>query len=159
MLEVKIEELTKAVIALTELIGKIEAGKTVEPVKTIADITRESLDIVEKGLAEARGPMQEIRKQKKAAVDAIFEASAPVVEAAPVMPAAPTFEPVVEAAGKAPFTDGKGLIDYVMTAYKEMGAEKGAKIQGVLTEMGLQNVNELRPTEYDAFYTKVEALK
>lgn len=27
MLEVKIEELTKAVIALTELIGKIEAGK------------------------------------------------------------------------------------------------------------------------------------
>ena len=46
-----------------------------------------------------------------------------------------------------------------MSAYKEMGAEKGAKIQGVLTELGLQNVNELRPTEYDAFYTKVEALK
>ena len=77
------------------------------------------------------------------------------------MPAAPTFEPVVEAApaGGAPFTDGKGLIDYVMTIYKELGPEKGAKIQGVLTEMGLQNVNELRPTEYDAFYSKVEALK
>lgn len=131
MLEVKIEELTKAVIALTELIGKIEAGKTVEPVKPVK--------------AEKPTP--------------VVEAPAPVVEAAPVMPAAPTFEPVVEAAGKAPFTDGKGLIDYVMTAYKEMGAEKGAKIQGVLTEMGLQNVNELRPTEYDAFYTKVEALK
>ena len=131
MLEVKIEELTKAVIALTELIGKIEAGKTVEPVKPV-------------------------KVEKPAPV---VEAPAPVVEAAPVMPAAPTFEPVVEAAGKAPFTDGKGLIDYVMTAYKEMGAEKGAKIQGVLTEMGLQNVNELRPTEYDAFYTKVEALK
>lgn len=131
MLEVKIEELTKAVIALTELIGKIEAGKTVEPVKPVK--------------AEKPAP--------------VVEAPAPVVEAAPVMPAAPTFEPVVEAAGKAPFTDGKGLIDYVMTAYKEMGAEKGAKIQGVLTEMGLQNVNELRPTEYDAFYTKVEALK
>ena len=132
MLEVKIEELTKAVIALTELIGKIEAGKTVEPVKPV-------------------------KAEKPAAP--VVEAPAPVVEAAPVMPAAPTFEPVVEAAGKAPFTDGKGLIDYVMTAYKEMGAEKGAKIQGVLTEMGLQNVNELRPTEYDAFYTKVEALK
>ena len=78
------------------------------------------------------------------------------------MPAAPTFEPVVEAApagNAAPFTDGKGLIDYVMTIYKELGPEKGAKIQGVLTEMGLQNVNELRPTEYDAFYAKVEALK
>ena len=131
MLEVKIEELTKAVIALTELIGKIEADKTVEPVKPVK--------------AEKPAP--------------VVEAPAPVVEAAPVMPAAPTFEPVVEAADKAPFTDGKGLIDYVMTAYKEMGAEKGAKIQGVLTEMGLQNVNELRPTEYDEFYTKVEALK
>ena len=151
MLEVKIEELTKAVIALTELIGKIEAGKTVEPVKTIADITRESLEIIKDNIKT--DAIEEGIKRRKAQFDAIVE------EAAPVMPAAPTFEPVVEVAGKAPFTDGKGLIDYVMTAYKEMGAEKGAKIQGVLTEMGLQNVNELRPTEYDAFYTKVEALK
>ena len=134
MLEVKIEELTKAVIALTELIGKIEAGKS-EPVIAAPVVT-------------APAP--------------VVTAPAPVVvEAAPVMPAAPTFEPVVEAApaGGAPFTDGKGLIDYVMTIYKELGPEKGAKIQGVLTEMGLQNVNELRPTEYDAFYAKVEALK
>lgn len=131
MLEVKIEELTKAVIALTELIGKIEAGKS-EPVK-----------------AEKPAPVIE---------------PAPVVQAAPVMPAAPTFEPVqdgtlINEGTKAPFTDGKGLIDYVMTIYKELGPEKGAKIQGVLSEMGLQNVNELRPTEYDAFYVKVEALK
>ena len=137
MLEVKIEELTKAVIALTELIGKIEAGKS-EPnkQKTINDLHAQSQ-----------------------AAEVIKPAS--VVEVAPVMPAAPTFEPVVEAApaGGAPFTDGKGLIDYVMTIYKELGPEKGAKIQGVLTEMGLQNVNELRPTEYDAFYAKVEALK
>ena len=135
MLEVKIEELTKAVIALTELIGKIEAGKTVEPVK-------------------AEKP---VKAEPKPAP--VVEAPA-VVEAAPVMPAAPTFEPVAApAANAAPFTDGKGLIDYVMTVYKELGAEKGASIQGVLTEMGLQNVNELRPTEYDAFFAKVEALK
>jgi len=138
MLEVKIEELTKAVIALTELIGKIEAGKS-EPSKqkTINDL-------------HAQAQAAEVIKP------------ASVVEVAPVMPAAPTFEPVVEAApaaNAAPFTDGKGLIDYVMTIYKELGPEKGAKIQGVLTEMGLQNVNELRPTEYDAFYSKVEALK
>lgn len=138
MLEVKIEELTKAVIALTELIGKIEAGKS-EPSKqkTINDL-------------HAQAQAAEVIKP------------ASVVEVAPVMPAAPTFEPVVEAApagNAAPFTDGKGLIDYVMTIYKELGPEKGAKIQDVLTEMGLQNVNELRPTEYDAFYAKIEALK
>ena len=126
MLETKIEALTQAVIALTEVILKIEAKETDE---------------------SAPAP--------------VVTAPAPVVTA-PVMPAAPTFEPVVEAtpAGNAaPFTDGKSLIDYVMTVYKELGPEKGAKIQGVLTELGLQNVNELRPTEYDAFYTKVEALK
>jgi hypothetical protein len=135
MLETKIEALTQAIVTLTELISKIEAGKAVV----------ESAPVIVK--AEKPAP--------------VVEAPAPVVEAAPVMPAAPTFEPVVEApaGAKAPFTDGKGLIDYVMTAYKEMGAEKGAKIQGVLSEMGLQNVNELRPTEYDAFYAKVEALK
>lgn len=140
MLEVKIEELTKAVIALTELIGKIEADKTVEPVKPVKVKAAEPVIVTEITPAEA-----------KAAVEAL----------APVMPAAPTFEPACPThdAAKAPFTDGKGLIDYVMTAYKEMGAEKGAKIQGVLVEMGLQNVNELRPTEYDAFYAKVEALK
>ena len=125
MLETKIEALTQAVIALTEVILKIEVKETAEP--TTAPVVT---------------------------------APAPVVTT-PAMPAAPTFEPLVEApaGAKAPFTDGKGLIEYVMSAYKEMGAEKGAKIQGVLTELGLQNVNELRPTEYDAFYTKVEALK
>jgi hypothetical protein len=146
MLEVKIEELTKAVIALTELIGKIEAGKDVkpEPVKAekpVAELVREG-EILAKQIEMVSKP-------------------APVVEAAPVMPAAPTFEPVAaEPAGaKAPFTDGKGLIDYVMTVYKELGAEKGAGIQGVLTEMGLANVNEVRATEYDTFFAKVEALK
>ena len=143
MLEVKIEELTKAVIALTELIGKIEAGKTVEP------------DL----MAESRAQIvRDLEKQDKAVTIAVEKQIA--AEAAPVMPAAPTFEPVVEATLiDCPITDGKSLIDFVMTVYKELGAEKGSKIQGVLTEMGLQNVNEVRPTEYVEFYEKVMALK
>ena len=133
MLEVKIEELTKAVIALTELIGKIEAGKTVDPVPSKP--------------TPVKAPIETL-------------APAPVVEAAPVMPAAPTFEPVVEAAPvDCPITDGKSLIDFVMTIYKELGAERGAGIQNVLVEMGLTNVNEVRPTEYVTFYQKVMALK
>ena len=140
MLETKIEALTQAVIALTEVILKIEAKETDEP---------------------APAPVVTAPAPVVTAPAPVVTAPAPVVTA-PVMPAAPTFEPVVEAtpAGNAaPFTDGKSLIDYVMTVYKELGPEKGAKIQGVLTELGLQNVNELRPTEYDAFYVKVEALK
>ena len=68
----------------------------------------------------------------------------PVVESAPVvtapqMPAPPTFAPAAPAApvaapsAAAPFTDGKGLIDYVMAAYRTMGPQKGAQIQTVLT--------------------------
>ena len=141
MLEVKIEELTKAVIALTELIGKIEAGKDDKPVVVVQPVVKEKV----------------VESAPVVVPEVIENVPAP----APVMPAAPTFEPVVEAAplGTCPFTDGKGLIAYVMEVYKELGPEKGAKIQGVLTEMGLQNVNELRPTEYAAFYSKVEALK
>jgi hypothetical protein len=140
MLETKIEALTQAVIALTEVILKIEAKETVEPVAAPV-----AAPVIVTYTPEDQAVAKEI-------IEAIDKT---------VMPAAPTFDPVVEApaGAKAPFTDGKGLIDYVMTAYKEMGAEKGAKIQGVLSEMGLQNVNELRPTEYDAFYAKVEALK
>ena len=144
MLETKIAELTQAIVTLTELISKIEAGKS-EP------------DL----MAESRAQIvRDLEKQDKAVMIAVEKQIA--AEAAPVMPAAPTFEPVVEAApvaNAAPFTDGKGLIDYVMTVYKELGAEKGAGIQGVLAEMGLNNVNEVRPAEYGTFFAKVEALK
>ena len=143
MLETKIEELTKAVIALTELIGKIEAGKSNE------------VDL----MAESRAQIvRDLEKQDKAVMIAVEKQIA--AEAAPVMPAAPTFEPVVEAVlADCPITDGKSLIDFVMTIYKELGAERGAGIQNVLVEMGLTNVNEVRPTEYVTFYEKVMALK
>ena len=134
MLEVKIEELTKAVIALTELIGKIEAGKTVEPVK-------------------AEKP---VKAEPKPAP--VVEAAP--VEAAPVMPAAPTFEPApVAAAPAVPFSDGKGLITYVMDVYKLLGAEKGAQIQSVLVNLGYQNINDVKPEHYNALFAGIEALK
>lgn len=142
-LELEIQKLTDAVIALTELIGKIEAGKTVQP-----------------GIAVEVKPEIVQKMEAGAVVTPLAAPAAPV--AAPVMPAAPTFEPpapAAPAANKAPFTDGKGLITYVMDVYKQLGAEKGAGIQGVLTEMGLTNVNDVRPTEYDTFFAKIEALK
>jgi hypothetical protein len=78
------------------------------------------------------------------------------------MPEPPTFAataPVVQAVPVAPFTDGKGLIDYVMGAYKALGPQKGALIQGVLTGMGYQNINDVKPEHYGALFAGVEALK
>ena len=88
---------------------------------------------------------------------------APAVAPAPTaMPTLPTFAAAPAAVAPvqgAPFTDGAGLIAYVMGAYKEMGPTKGALIQGVLTQMGYQNVNDVKPEHYPALYQGVEALK
>ena len=88
--------------------------------------------------------------------------AASVVQApAPVMPAAPSFVAPVAAPATAgvPFTDGPGLIQYVMGVYKEIGAAKGAMIQGVLTNLGYQNINDVKPEHYAQLFAGVEALK
>ena len=86
-----------------------------------------------------------------------------VAPAAPVMPAPPAFVAPVAvaapAAGGAPFSDPKGLIDFVMASYKALGPQKGALIQGVLTGLGYQNINDVKPEHYAALHTGVEALK
>ena len=134
-LELKIEALTAAVIALT---AKMESGT----------VTPAAVPVVAAPVAVAPAP--------------VVAAPAPVV-AAPAMPAPPAFmaAPVVAApvAAGAPFSDGKGLIDYVMSAYKAMGPQKGAQIQSVLTGMGYQNINDVKPEHYAALHTGIEALK
>ena len=77
----------------------------------------------------------------------------------PFVAAAPVTAPAPQAAGGAPFSDAKGLMDYVLASYKAMGQEKGAMIQGVLTTLGYQNINEIKPEHYSALYAGVEALK
>ena len=57
-----------------------------------------------------------------------------------------------------PFADAKELSAYVMTKYKLLGPVKGAQIQNVLAELGLKNVNDVKPEHYQAFHDKVEAL-
>jgi 2-oxoglutarate dehydrogenase E2 component (dihydrolipoamide succinyltransferase) len=98
----------------------------------------------------------------------IAPAPAPVVQVAPVvaapaMPAPPAFiapapAPAPVIAG-APFSDGKGLIDYVMSAYKALGAAKGSQIQNVLVSLGYQNINDVKPEHYGQLFAGVEALK
>jgi hypothetical protein len=116
-----------------------------------------------------------------APVVAVAPAPAPVV-AAPAMPAPPVFTqsapipvvpvtvtptPVVNAAPapvvaspseKAPFADAKGLIDFVMASYKALGPQKGSGIQGVLTQLGYSNINDVNPTHYDALFAGIKAL-
>ena len=88
--------------------------------------------------------------------------AAPVPVAPPVvaMPAPPTFTaPPPAAPTAAPFSDAKGLMDYVMSAYKALGPQKGAQIQQVLTGLGVSTINEVKPEQYAALFAGVEALK
>ena len=132
-LELKIEALTQAVIALT---AKLESSN-VAPAAPVAP---------------APAPVVEVAPV----------VAAPVV-AAPAMPAPPAFVAPAPApalvAGGAPFSDGKGLIDYVMGAYKALGAAKGSQIQTVLTGLGYSNINDVKPEHYGQLFAGVEALK
>ena len=141
-LENKIEALTAAVIALT---AKLESSN-VAPAAPVAP---------------APAPVVEVAPVV-AAPAPVVAAPAPVV-AAPAMPAPPAFVAPAPApapvAGGAPFSDSKGLIDYVMSAYKALGAAKGAQIQNVLVSLGYQNINDVKPEHYGALFAGVEALK
>ena len=135
-LEAKIEALTQAVIALTaklESTNVAPAAPVVNPAPAPA--------------APAPAPVA-------------APAPAPVA-AAPAMPAPPTFQPAPAAPAPtgAPFSDPKGLIDYVMSAYKALGPQKGAQIQQVLTGLGYGNINDVKPEHYGALHAGVEALK
>lgn len=79
---------------------------------------------------------------------------------APTMPAPPVFTaPVAPAACAVPFSDPKGLMDYVMATYKSLGPTKGAEIQKVLAGLGVGTINEIKPEQYPALYAGIEALK
>ena len=143
-LENKIEALTAAVTALT---AQLQAGN-VAPAAPVA-------------------PTPAPVVQAAPVVTAPLAQAAPV--AAPAMPAPPAFvapamNPLPTATAtsttsNAPFSDPKGLIDFVMASYKALGPQKGAMIQGVLTGLGYQNINDVKPEHYGALFAGVEALK
>jgi hypothetical protein len=150
-LELKIEALTAAVVALT---AKLESSNVAVP----APVAPAPAPVVQ----AAPVPMHIIVSAEEAKNYPVGTSMAPApVAAAPVMPAPPSFvapAPAPSPTG-APFTDGKGLIDYVMSAYKALGPQKGAQIQGVLTGMGYQNINDVKPEHYGQLFAGVEGLK
>lgn len=133
-LESKIEALTAAVQALT---AKLESGNIAPatPVVKAAPVVAAPTPLPASMLSAPPTP--------------------------PAMPAPPVFVAPVAAPAPAPsmFTDPKGLIDYVMGAYKALGPQKGASIQGVLVGLGYQNINDVKPEHYADLFNGIEALK
>lgn len=130
-IEQKISELTAAVTALTAALNQ-RAGAPTVPQAT-APVAQ-----------QIAAPQQQAPAAQMPALPSFATAPTPAA-AAPVQ--------------GAPFTDGPGLIQYVMGAYKEMGPTKGAQIQGVLTQLGYNNINDVKPEHYGSLFQGVEALK
>ena len=118
---------------------------------------------------DAKVAVAEIASPAPVAMSAPAPAPAPVAMSAPApapapvaMPAPPVFAaqvPTPAQGSAAPFTDVKGMIDYVMGVYRELGPQKGAQIQNVLTGLGYQNINDVTPEHYSALFQGVEQLK
>jgi len=147
-LEAKIEALTAAVVALT---AKMESSN----VAPAAPVAPAPVPVVQ------AAPLVQPVALASTAVPPLQPVVAQPISA-PAMPAPPTFvapAPVAAAPAGEPFADGKGLIDYVMGAYKALGPQKGAQIQGVLTGLGYQNINDVKPEHYGALHQGIEALK
>jgi hypothetical protein len=128
-LEAKIEQLTAAVIAMTEVFR--QGAALAEPTAVAAPVV-------------AAAPVAPI------AVPVFAPPAAPVFAA----PAAPVAAPVVAV----PFSDGKGLLEWVMKKYQALGPVRGAEIQNILVSLGYQNINDVRVESYSALFTAVEAL-
>lgn len=153
-LEIKIEALTAAIESLNRNICQ----------GMIPMMTKQSLDVIEKGMNVA--PAAPVAQVAAPAPVVAAPLAQPAPVAAPAMPAPPAFvapapvtAPAPQASGGAPFTDGKGLIDYVMSAYKALGPQKGASIQAVLTQLGYANINDVKPEHYGSLFAGIEALK
>lgn len=79
-------------------------------------------------------------------------------------PQMPTFDMTSQAETPSP-THGitvnnlQEFIKYIMQAYNELGQAKGRGISTIMTNLGYDNVNNVKPEHFQEFINQVEALK
>lgn len=161
MNDTTIQMIAQAVIANTKVIQSLIEALPHEVKTAIAEAVTVSAPVP---VAPAPAPV--VQAAPVVTMETAVVIANPEMLVRPTMPAPPTFvvpvaAPVVQVPvqGTAPFSDGKGLIDYVMNSYKALGAAKGAGIQAVLTSLNYQNINDVKPEHYVALFSGIEALK
>lgn len=137
------QQLQKLTDAVTQLILVIESQK---------------LPVAQLPIVEQVAPTPVVAPPPVLNAVPVISVPTPVTPAA-VMPPPPVFAAPVAPVVNVPFSDGKGLIDYVMKSYSEMGTEKGAGIGNVLNQLGYKNINDVKPEHYAALFAGIEGLK
>lgn len=171
-LETEIQNLTAAVENLAFIIKQMNVIQKPTSTDEVCDrVFREDKHVYAPLRADAEVKGVTVTETQAPAVISVSPAPMPpvaavYVEPVPVvaMPPMPTFitpapQPAQVIHSKAPFNDAKGLMTYVMASYQSLGPEKGAQIQNVLSGLGYQNINDIKPEHYDALFVGVEALK
>ena len=147
---------TKLLQSLVDTLPKATVAKITEKVEKVTKVT------------PVAAPVQAIETVAPVVVETV---TAPVVETvtppvavvAPVVTPAPAPAPApapvfVAAAPKVPFTDHPGLLKWIMDSYQRLGQEKGAQIQTVLGNIGVRNINDVKPDQWATLVAGVEAL-
>lgn len=153
-----IQLIAKAVIANAEVLKELIAALPHDVKQAVAEVVNVAAPATPVQPPAPVAPAPVVIPAVVQAVAANAMPAPPVFPAA-VAPAPAPVAPAPVAAPAAPFSDHNGMIQYVMTKYKELGPQKGQSIQQVLTAMGCNTINEVKPDAYGQFYTAVEAIK
>lgn len=124
-----------------------------QSLKTIADamIQRTAVSYEVKAPAPVATPVA-------APAVTISAVAAPAPVAAPVAAPAMFAPTVMPAAVTGVYADHAAMLAAVMASYKALGPIKGAKIQDILTSVGVVNINEVKPEHYAAIQAGLAAL-
>lgn len=88
----------------------------------------------------------------------ISAVAAPAPVAAPMVAPAMFAPTAMPAAVTGVYADHAAMLAAVMASYKALGPIKGAKIQDILTSVGVVNINEVKPEHYAAIQAGLAAL-
>jgi hypothetical protein len=148
--------------------AQAEVHKQVVKSKPVKEVAQPAPAVVEPApVVEAPAPVAAPAPVMPAVVQAVAANASPSPAPAPAMPAPPVFDAVPAPAPapaaptgllKSPFKNKQDVNQYVLDRFREMGYEKGARINDIMKKMNHTNVNYIPESDYDMFYTEVEKL-
>jgi hypothetical protein len=152
-----IQTIAEAILANTKALQSLIDTLPREAQAAVAAKTVQSNDVAP--VAQPPAPVV----TQSAPAPAVAPVTAPV--AAPAMPAAPVFAPApaapapAVAAVEVPFSDSNGMTQYVLNVYREIGPQRAAGIQAVIQQLGVTNINDIKPEQYGQLWAGVEAVR
>jgi pyruvate dehydrogenase E2 component (dihydrolipoamide acetyltransferase) len=159
-----IQTIAEAILANTKALQSLIDTLPREAQAAVAAKTVQSNDVAPVAQPPAPVVTQSAPAPAVAAVTVPTLAPAAPV-AAPAMPAAPVFAPAPAAPAPAvpavevPFSDSNGMTQYVLNVYREIGPQRAAGIQAVIQQLGVTNINDIKPEQYGQLWAGVEAVR